>query len=54
MVLEDSRLQKSMQINEKLVRKQVPKKVFGIERKRCQNGTQIEARNLQKYENTGK
>ena len=36
MVLEDSGLQKSMQINQKYVRKQGPKKVCGIKRKRIQ------------------
>ena len=39
MVLEDSQLQKSMQINEKRVRKQGSKKVCGIERK---NGAKME------------
>ena len=40
-----------MHINETRVRKQGPKKVDGIERKRNQHGAQIEARNRQHFEN---
>ena len=39
-----------MQINEKHVRKQGPKNVCGIERKRSQDGTQIGARDRQHFE----
>ena len=48
MVQEDSGLQKSMQIKNRL-RKQGPKKVCGIERKRSQHGAQIGARGRQHF-----
>ena len=50
MVQEDLGPQKSMQINEKRMRKQDPKKVCGIERKLSQNGAQIEAKHRQHFE----